>query len=335
MSIEKDFDKLTKKKKEKKKDEDIHPFNRKIMNPIKTSDIKNTDLLEGEIVYDASNVLLNDAKNEIEYGSVDEVESIMFTMTKKWLIVILIITFLLGFSLGIISSKINNMNNLLDQYQINADNNKAMIDTNKKLSNELSLKENYINELNSSISKYDYENKSLETELEKRDVIISLFSQREELHDKYNYAIITNERTDLTYGQIAFAEQEMISRNMDPNLILELFKLESNFDETATSNFSTARGYGQFLGSTAKWIWEECLENGPYNHNMAFDGYVNIEMTAEYLGLNLQTYNGDIRKTLVAYNGNEIGNRYYEIIDKNMMQDVGYGLDTVEVAYNN
>lgn len=123
------------------------------------------------------------------------------------------------------------------------------------------------------------ENKSLNKELTK-------FEEREELYNKYEYAIYdkSNNRTDLTYEQIAAGEELMIKEGIDPDLLFGIIMTESGGDEKATSSTSTARGYGQFLAGSGKYVYEDILHLGVYNHNMAYNGTTNITMAAGYLG---------------------------------------------------
>jgi len=112
-----------------------------------------------------------------------------------------------------------------------------------------------------------------------------------------------------------------------------LFKLESGFREKSFSKLSSARGFGAFLKSSGEFVYEELLKYGEYNHDMAFDGYINMEMTAELLDYNMKKYDGDIMKSLIAYNGNELGPRYYDIIDTFLNTETNKTLAKMEDEY--
>ena len=119
--------------------------------------------------------------------------------------------------------------------------------------------------LDNSNAKLKKENKSLNSDLKK-------FTKRKELYNKYEYAIYdkAGKRTDLTYEH--------------PDLLFGIIMTESGGDENATSSSSTARGYGQFLAGSGKYVYENVLHLGTYNHSMAYNGTTNIKMAAGYLG---------------------------------------------------
>ena len=133
--------------------------------------------------------------------------------------------------------------------------------------------------LDNSNAKLKKENKSLNSDLKK-------FTKRKELYNKYEYAIYdkAGKRTDLTYEQIATGEELMKKEGIDPDLLFGIIMTESGGDENATSSSSTARGYGQFLAGSGKYVYENVLHLGTYNHSMAYNGTTNIKMAAGYLG---------------------------------------------------
>lgn len=96
---------------------------------------------------------------------------------------------------------------------------------------------------------------------------------------------------------------------VDPKIIFGIIKVESSFNPNAKSSSSSASGYGQFIRSTAEYIYEKKLNRGAYNHSMAFDPYLNIEMIAYYISSHYKTY-GNYSKALIRYNGGELGQRY-------------------------
>lgn len=157
-----------------------------------------------------------------------------------------------------------------------------------------------VNTLDSSNTKLKKENKSLNSDLKK-------FTKRAELYNKYEYAVYdkAGKRTDLTYEQIATGEELMKKEGIDPDLLFGIIMTESGGDENATSSTSTARGYGQFLAGSGKYVYENVLHLGTYNHSMAYNGNTNIKMAAGYLGYLKNKRGFSAYKAVKAYRGIE------------------------------
>ena len=131
--------------------------------------------------------------------------------------------------------------------------------------------------LNEQLKEAVKSNKSYKKEL-------SVYKEREELYNKYEYAIYYGgERTDLTYDQIKYGEELMEEKGYDPNLLFSIIMTESRADETCTSTTSTAKGYGQFLDGTAKFVYEDRLELGTFQPSYSLNGKTNILMMSSYL----------------------------------------------------
>lgn len=137
------------------------------------------------------------------------------------------------------------------------------------------------------------------------------YEQREELFDKYEYAIIDKyeNRTDITYEQILTLEDLVKEYPInDTDLILSIIMTESRGIETAQNSESTAKGYGQLLNSTAKYAYNELLNYDEilctnYSYDMALDGDLNIEMMVAYINY-LYEYNGySVEAAINSYRG--------------------------------
>lgn len=275
-------------------------------------------------------------------GVFDTIGYITFNVGKISFILLLIVTLAIGFVAGVTYSNIANLKEDLQreiEYQKDSQVKNESLDALSAIIDNLNLDidELYsnINTLNYTIDDKNMKISDLNLEIGGRDDIISLFSQREELFNKYDHALyFGGKRTDITYDQLVFGINEMEKRGLDPNLMFGLFKLETGFKEDMTSDLSSARGYGAFLGSSGKWVYEDLLKKeDEYNHDMALNGYINMEMTAELLSWNMERYDGDIKKTLIAYNGNEIGPLYYDIINRYVSEHAGYSIYDMEAAY--
>ena len=132
-------------------------------------------------------------------------------------------------------------------------------------------------ELNSQLERVGEVNKSYVDELTE-------FRSRSELYDKYSYAIIneSGERTHLKYEEIKLGEELMLAKGYDPDLMFGTIMVESGGNPNAVNTSSGATGYGQFLNSTAEYVWTRLLNNNNYYSEIRKDGKVNITMMAEY-----------------------------------------------------
>ena len=99
----------------------------------------------------------------------------------------------------------------------------------------------------------------------------------------------TPKNSGLTLDHIKWSIECCETWNVNPQLMWAIYWVESSFDPRLDSSKSSARGLGQALESTARDIWENVLGHGAgsYTHTMAYDPYVNIEITTCLLGRNL------------------------------------------------
>ena len=94
----------------------------------------------------------------------------------------------------------------------------------------------------------------------------------------------------LTVDHLLFSIEQGKLWGVSPRLMWAIYDVESDFNPRCDSTSgSSARGLGQTLESTAREIWEKVLGHGSgsYNHNMAYDPYVNIEISTCLMGRNL------------------------------------------------
>lgn len=130
----------------------------------------------------------------------------------------------------------------------------------------------------------------------------------EETRLKTEYAYALNyggQRTDITLAQLKTGEALCKEKGVNPHLLFGIVMTESRGNAQAKNSCSTATGYGQFLKGTGKTVYEDMMGNGrgTYNHNMAYNGDLNITMMAYYLDDLLDSSGGNTASALKRYRG--------------------------------
>src|SRR6056297_2967521 len=95
---------------------------------------------------------------------------------------------------------------------------------------------------------------------------------------------------------------------VDPMLILSLIRVESFFDPYLVGT-SGERGLGQLMANTAKPVAESI--GVEYNPDKLFEPQYNILLFTTQFKYLLDYYEGDIHKTLTAYNRGQYGLKKY------------------------
>jgi hypothetical protein len=163
----------------------------------------------------------------------------------------------------------------------------------------------------------DKNNKDIISAAEKQNEEYKELKHRAELYDKYNYAIInqmdkgladSDRRTDITYDQIDSLERAASRNGLSEDavaLVLAISMNESRGTEVCTSPESTAAGYCGILDTTGEFIYENIMGNakGSYDHSLAYNGYLNLEMSLMLIDYLNSFYDGDITRIIKGYRG--------------------------------
>ena len=203
---------------------------------------------------------------------------------------------------------------------------------------ELSEQYNEVSELLAEVSEISVEldksNAILKSDNKEMSEKIAKFEEREELHDKYDYAIVRTDgtRTDFSYSELKtleeLTEEKGLSKETN-DLILAIAMTESNGREDVVNSNSTATGYGQFLSSTGKFVYTKLMGYDTYTHELAKNGETNITMMVEYVDYLDDKYNGDTRSAMIEYRGT-YDQAYLNKIDRYLLlKDTS--LNTIEV----
>lgn len=128
------------------------------------------------------------------------------------------------------------------------------------------------------------ENKKLVHQLNNTEEELDKFKTRSELYDKYEYAIFYGgHRTELTYHHLLTIEDLSKKYGINPDLMTSEIIVESGGRQYATNCESTARGFGQILNGTGRFVYQDLLHYGTYDHSYAFNGDTNLTMMAALL----------------------------------------------------
>ena len=72
---------------------------------------------------------------------------------------------------------------------------------------------------------------------------------------------------------------------------------------TAQNASSTAKGYGQFLNSTSRFVYTQLMGEKKWSPSVALDGDIGLEMICEYINYLYEKSGKDLTRTITAYRG--------------------------------
>lgn len=182
--------------------------------------------------------------------------------------------------------------------------NKALSQENKELEDKYEVMYENFDELTTISKTLDSQNKELVKSNQEYYEENSMLKERKELYDKYEYAIVYGgERTDITYDQLKTVESLCEDKNMDdPDMILATAMVESSGKSNARSSESTAKGYGQLLDGTSKFVYTKLLGQKGWSPAVSLDPEKNLEMMVAFYDY-LYSKHGSLPRAVTHYRG--------------------------------
>ena len=163
-----------------------------------------------------------------------------------------------------------------------------------------------IEELRSISETLDKENKSLVKSNDEYWEELSQLRERKELYEEFEWALVDKGggRTDITYEQLKTLPELLEDKKVNSeHLVLAFAMTESRGKATAQNASSTAKGYGQFLNSTSKFVYTQLMGEKNWTPSVALDGDIGLEMICEYINYLYEKSGRDLTKTITAYRG--------------------------------
>lgn len=194
---------------------------------------------------------------------------------------------------------------------------------------------NTINELVNISNTLDEQNQSLAQSNQQYYEELQQYKNRAELYDKYDYALIdeAGNRTDITYDQLQSLQTLVQNSSInDEDLILSWIMTESGGKENAQNSSSTAKGYGQFLNGTSKFVYTDLMGESGWHPGVALDGSTNMEMMVNYVDYLYKQNNGDLYATIRSYRGKNDISGYVAKIDSYLANK---GKSVAQIAKSN
>lgn len=151
--------------------------------------------------------------------------------------------------------------------------------------------------------------------------------------NKYTYVFNRVSSGDgFTVGVMVYGDKLCKEHDVNPDRMWEIITCEGHFDTKANLTSTSARGLGGFLESTGEWVYEDLMGNGngTYDHSMAYDPYIAIEMLVYLLDWMDDYYNGDLEAMISHYSGDSSG-KYYSKLVSIAARD---GVDIQRSTYN-
>jgi len=191
------------------------------------------------------------------------------------------------------------------------------------LEETISKYENYISALNEQhekeLSARDAKIEELSGSLEELNALF------ESIDDDLSFTVLkrywyvfkdAENGSGITPELVAFVDSKCKDWNVNPHWMWAIWWSESNWKIDVDNDKSSARGLGQLLSGTGKYLYENTLGHGSgtYNHRMAYDPFINAELTIAHIGNDLAK--GSMTAAVQHYSGGG-GSTYYNKAVKN------------------
>jgi len=175
----------------------------------------------------------------------------------------------------------------------------------------------------------EYQNKPSVPEEKKMEVYMKKILKNDyDIYTKYKYALVFGS-SDVTINDLKMILKYCEKYNVNPHLWLNLIELESAYISMASGYGSD--GWGQIIESTAKWLYEDELKLGKYDHaTMSKDKEINSHLSIYYLSKLIKDYDGNINMALIRYNGGAIGQYYPNLISSKLRKNSGLTFEQVK-----
>lgn len=153
---------------------------------------------------------------------------------------------------------------------------------------------------------------------EKIDTEIVQSSGTVDLAKKYEYVMYDWQGpSDVTIDLVEYGYNLMVSKNMNPDILFAVIEVESQGHANNVNSSSGASGLGQFMKGTGRYIYEDVLKLGTYDHSTTpLDPKVNIQMMVTYLEILHNQKDGNVKEMMRSYSGagsnNDALDRYYQ-----------------------
>lgn len=182
---------------------------------------------------------------------------------------------------------------------------------------------------------YDKEiNARDETITELTDKYTKLSEEKEQTFEFYkDYWYIFRDapaNRGITLELISYVDELCQQWDVNPQWMWAIYDLETGMDpKLDNAAGSGARGLGQVMPGTGRNIWEKILKKGSYTHTMAYDPFINAEITVTHIGRNIAI--DSMSNAIELYSGGG-GSNYYDIVIQNG-RNHGYTLTEANAHY--
>ena len=144
---------------------------------------------------------------------------------------------------------------------------------------------------------------------------------------KYDYVFDRMpSNSGITLSDIAYYDDMCKANNWNPHIMWCIYWNESRFTAVIDNPVSSARGLGQILESTGRYIYTNILGLGTYDHSMAYDVRTNMMLTTELLYYYMD---GGLAHAVASYSSDFSG-EYYRLVCANAAE---FGVDISTTTY--